>query len=298
VAATTDAVLLRVLAGGICGSDLPYFRGATPPGAVDGWSPAPGFPMHEVVGEVVAAGDPALARGTKVVGWAAESDAIAEYVLTRASDVAPYDPGLAPATAILLQPLACVIEALDRVPGIDGARVAVLGQGPIGVLFSHVARSRGARQVVAVDRVDRADVARRFGVDEFVHTSSDRWAATVSDARRPDVVIECVGHQPTTLNDAVRAVAMDGVILYYGIPDDLVYPVPLLQLLRKRLTLLTTMTKDRSGAVARACDYLVHHPELRELYVTHRFPADDVERAFTVGAVPTAGRLKVALTMA
>lgn len=292
------AVLLRVLAGGICGSDLPYFRGGTPPDASTGWAPAPGFPLHEVVGEVVAAQDSGLEPGTRVVGWAAASDAIAEYVLTGVSDVAPYDRALPPTTAILLQPLACVLEALDRVPGVGGARVAVLGHGPIGALFSQVAKHRGARHVTAIDRVDRAELAGCFGVDEFVHASSDDWSASLSDADRPDVVIECVGHQPTTLRDAIRAAAPDGTILYYGIPDDQVYPIALLQLLRKRLTLVTTMTRDRSRAIVRAGEHLAAHPGLRDGYVTHHFPVDDVQRAFELGAVPAAGRLKVALSMA
>ena len=60
-------VLLRTLAGGICGSDLPYFRGAHPLPEVPGLtgrlaSELPGFPMHEVVGEVVASRHPDTAE--------------------------------------------------------------------------------------------------------------------------------------------------------------------------------------------------------------------------------------------
>src|SRR3954449_7513216 len=48
-------VLLATRAGAICGSDLPNFRGGVwpPPAAEDGWGAtrAPGFPMHELVGE-------------------------------------------------------------------------------------------------------------------------------------------------------------------------------------------------------------------------------------------------------
>src|ERR1700733_5601326 len=64
-------VLLRVITGGICGSDIPYFRGVHPipevPGLVGRLSAElPGFPMHEVVGEVVASRHPETAVGSYV----------------------------------------------------------------------------------------------------------------------------------------------------------------------------------------------------------------------------------------
>ena len=51
-------VLLRVIVGGICGSDLPYFKGreggryGTRPAGGGPAEPPPGAPLHEVVGEV------------------------------------------------------------------------------------------------------------------------------------------------------------------------------------------------------------------------------------------------------
>jgi threonine dehydrogenase-like Zn-dependent dehydrogenase len=74
-------VLLRTLAGGICGSDIPLFAGAPPlPSATQGATEVgrPGVPMHEVAGEVVASRDPGLRCGARVVGWASSANAIAE----------------------------------------------------------------------------------------------------------------------------------------------------------------------------------------------------------------------------
>src|ERR1700761_2356911 len=67
-------VLLRVIIGGICGSDLPYFKGREVPYGVRpaGGGPAvppPGAPLHVVVGEVNATRDDALPNGSVVVGW-------------------------------------------------------------------------------------------------------------------------------------------------------------------------------------------------------------------------------------
>lgn len=142
-------VLLRVLAGGICGSDLPAFAGRRTPHGVDrgaATAAPPGFPLHEVVGEMV-------------VGWATRFDALAERIVTRGGDVASFDPGLRPEHAVMLQPLACVLHAAEQVGDIRGLRVAVLGPGPIGLLFCHVLKAGGATSVTGVDRVDRSDFA-------------------------------------------------------------------------------------------------------------------------------------------
>jgi threonine dehydrogenase-like Zn-dependent dehydrogenase len=51
--------LVRVLAGGVCGSDLPYFKGHLPLWFGDrtaGVTSIPGFPLHEIVGEVLVPG--------------------------------------------------------------------------------------------------------------------------------------------------------------------------------------------------------------------------------------------------
>lgn len=299
--ALTAGAVLRVLAGGVCGSDLPYFKGAMTTDVVLGLAaptpPAPGFPMHEVVGEVVETRHPNLRPGMRVVGWSAATDAIAEYTAVRGGDVAEYDPALDPGTAILLQPLACVIEAVDRLGDVSGASAAVIGQGPIGILFSHVLKTRGAARVAGVDRIDRGDIAAIFGVDEAVHASSDRWVAGLTPGDRPEVIVESVGHQAGTLNDAIRSAAPGARILYFGIPDEAQYPVALLAALRKRLTIHATVTYDKRGSLLRAANHLHEYPFLTEAYVTDRYPVDQVTAAFTRAITPVVGKLKVVLSM-
>ena len=140
-------VVLRMLAGGICGSDLPKFAGTKGLVAdVDG-SIVPGrlgAPLHEVVGAVEASCHPELRVGDRVVGWASRSDGLAEWVISDGDRLRPYCPSLTPADAVVIQSLACVVEALGRVP-VAGRDVAILGLGPIGLLFAHLARTRGAR---------------------------------------------------------------------------------------------------------------------------------------------------------
>jgi NADPH:quinone reductase-like Zn-dependent oxidoreductase len=70
-------VLVALEHGGICGSDLPYFRAGGRVVAERG-RPAgapPGFPLHEIVGRVRATRDPGVSVDDRVVGWASASNA-------------------------------------------------------------------------------------------------------------------------------------------------------------------------------------------------------------------------------
>ena len=293
-------VLLRVRAVGICGSDLPVYRGQitlTRPSSEKSGARLPGYPSHEVAGTVVASRHPDLEVGTEVAGWATRHDALAEYTITRGDSVAPYDPALPPEHAVALQSLACVLPLVDRLPPLAGRHVAVIGQGPLGLLFSHVAKSAGARLVTGVDRVDRTDLAKSFQVDNPVQAASDRWARTLADDERPDVVIEAVGHQTSTLTHAIEAVAPDGHVLYFGVPDDEYYPIPMNTVLRKNLTLHSGFTRDRRKALRDAGEYVRRHPNLLPDYVTHVLSADEAQRGYEIANTPSVGRVKVVLTV-
>lgn len=293
-------VLLRSMAGGICGSDIPHFRGVTHAACGANGVILPnrvGFPMHEVVGEVVATRDPGIAAGACVVGWAGQSEGLAEYVVCDGEQIAEYDRALPPSLALVLQPLACVLFAAGRLD-VRGKRVAVLGLGPIGLLFAHVLKASGAAHVTGVDPVDRVPVARRFGLDESLQTTSRSWAECLNEADRPDVVIEAVGHQISTLEHAVAAVADSGWVSYFGVPDDRVYPINMEQMVRRNLTLVAGVTRDCRRMLRQAGDYVGRHPELPGDLVTHRFAAADAQQAYEVAAVPAFGRLKVVLEMA
>lgn len=294
------SVLLRVLAGGICGSDVPNFRGnralvATEDGGLA--ARLPGYPLHEVVGDVVASRDPAVEVGTRVVGWATGLNGLDEYVVTRGDSVQSYDPQWAPTTAVMLQPLACALYAVEQLGDIAGAGVTVLGQGPIGVLFSHVLKQAGAARVTGVDRVDRSAHRATFDIDDVVHATTARWVGTLTDADRPDVVVECIGHQVATLTHAIDAIRFGGRIFYFGVPDDPVYPMPMNTFLRKNLTLILGFTIERRRVLREADAYLTRFPDLTTAYVTDVLPAARAQEAFATAAHPESHRLKVVLDM-
>ncbi|EFG76915.1 GroES-like protein [Mycobacterium parascrofulaceum ATCC BAA-614] len=291
-------VLLRFMAAGVCGSDLPAFRGARGrlPGD-DGTSAAEkdGFPIHEVVGEVIASRHPEHRTGDRVVGWASGFDGMMERVISNGDGLAPYDPALTPAQAVGLQPLACVLYACEQLPDLAGKHVAIIGQGSIGLLFSYVAKAAGARRVTGVDPVDRSSVATTFGVDDAVRATSDRWVSRLAAPDRADVVIEAVGHQVATLGHAIDAAAPGGTVFYFGVADDDAYPINMRAMLRNNLTLKSGVTLDRRRMLELAGKFAAEHPRLLATYLTHTFGVDDVQGAFELACRPDPERVKIAI---
>jgi L-iditol 2-dehydrogenase len=292
-------VLLRMAAGGLCGSDAPYFLGAANRWAAEpaGRGSAPGFPLHEVVGEVVVSTDPDLVAGQLVVGWASSFDGLAEYVVADAGGVWPYGDRLPPEEEVLVQPLACVLSAVERLGDLAGKDCAVIGQGAIGLLFAHVLKAWGARSVTTVDRVDRSAVAAQVGVDEFVWAGSGEWSRTVAGDRRPDVVVEAVGHQTQTLQHALDVAGEFGRIFYFGVPDDPVYPLDMEAMIRKNLTVMSGGAVDRRRLLAQGDAHLRAHPWLADVLITHRFPVAQAQQAYELAFRSPGDRLKVVLSM-
>ena len=158
---------------------------------------------------------------------------------------------LPPIHATVIQPLCTVLYAVRRLGDVRGARVAVIGQGSIGLLFSYALKAAGAGHVTGVDPIDRRDVADAFGVDATEWSTSSQWAASLGDGARPDIVVEAVGHQAATLEDAVEAVAHGGTVLAFGVPDETHYAFPFARFFRKDATLLAGVTQDRRAVAGR-----------------------------------------------
>lgn len=291
--------LVKIRRAGICGSDTALFRGRVssvpiPEGRLA--ADFPGFPLHEIVCDVVGGDDPALPAGTRAVGWAQPMTGLAEYTVTTNTSLMPVPEGWDDARAVTVQPLGCVVDTVRRIGDLRGLRVGVVGMGPFGLLFSHVAKAAGAEWVVGVDPVDRLDVAGFFGVDEFVNTPSDRWARSLTDEERPHLIIEAVGHQASTLADAVLAVRNSGTIFYFGVPDDSHYVLPMQQLFRKDITLRGGTVLDRRGALRQGIEYLSSHPEVHDLIATHEFPVERATDAYAAASSRDPRVLKVQLS--
>jgi L-iditol 2-dehydrogenase len=132
------------------------------------------------------------------------------------------DPGVSFRRAALTEPLACVLRGVEESDIAPGRRVAVIGAGPIGLMFVVLARLRGATVLAAGRNVGRLDKAREMGADVTLSMGEgDDLAGRLRElcpGGGPDVVIEAAGGAETC-DAAVRAVRKGGLVnLFAGCP--------------------------------------------------------------------------------
>lgn len=237
--AANDDVLLKVERTGICGTDLHIL--STPPG-----HPAtPGSILgHEYVATVVDAGAGVthLQRGDRVVidpnitcglcqycrlgmtnvcermttlgifrhGGLAEFNVAPAKSLHRISNDVPVE------RAALAEPLACVWHAFEKASLVPGESVAILGAGPIGLLFLLLFKSAGAGKVFLVEPADfRRQQAEALGADGALNPKTENAASEIKAATGlgADIVVDAVG---SLLPEALAMVRFGGRVVLFG----------------------------------------------------------------------------------
>jgi L-iditol 2-dehydrogenase len=124
--------------------------------------------------------------------------------------------------AALTEPLACVVHGFSQTEPQAGDTMVVIGAGPIGLMFIHVAQLHGLRVIAVVKRNDQIAAARLFGASEVVQIAADvDTVAAVrgftDNVRGADIVIEAVA-TPATWESAVAMVRKGGVVNFFGGP--------------------------------------------------------------------------------
>jgi alcohol dehydrogenase len=217
--------VVRVIAAGICGTDLELLRGYA------GFS---GVPGHEFVGVVEAAppadgawigrrvtgeitvgcgrcdGCRSAGRGhcdrRTVLGIIGRDGAFADCLALPASNLHAVPDEVADEAAVLVEPLAAACRVLEQIAVAPGTACAVVGPGRLGLLVALVLRDAGASVTIVGRGEARLGLARALG---FAAMSSDAAAAL---ARRLDLVVDATGH-PDGLATARHLVRPRGTIV-------------------------------------------------------------------------------------
>ena len=237
-------VLLRIDGATTCGTDLKVWRRGGHPRMLR--VPCPFG--HEMAGTVAAAGaqvnawregDAAVLANSASCGGCPPcragrenlcedlryvNGAFAEYVLVperfvlRSLHQRP--AGLAAAAAAVAEPLACVLHGLEDMRPDPGREVAVLGAGPIGLLFVAELTRRGHPVTVSDAEVARLRVAARMGATAVIRAQGDgedgeQLREAASGGSGFALVIEATG-SPAAWSDALAAVAVGGTVVLFG----------------------------------------------------------------------------------
>ena len=172
---------IRMLAAGICSTDLELQRGYY------GFSGTPG---HEFVGEVTEAADTSwigkrvagdinlacgkcawCARGLgrhcphrTVLGIVKHPGAFREFLTLPVANLHPVPAKLTDDQAVFIEPVAAACEILDQVKVRAGTRIAVLGDGKLGLLIAQVLAGHGAKVHLLGRHKDKMKLVERAGI--------------------------------------------------------------------------------------------------------------------------------------
>jgi L-iditol 2-dehydrogenase len=258
-------LLVKVMASGICGSDvMEWYR----------IKKAPVVLGHEITGEIVEVGD-GVDR-YKVGGRVFVSHHVpcntcryclsGHYTACETLHKTNYDPGgfaeyirvpqinvdrgvlplpddVSFEDGTFIEPLACVLRG-QRLAGMQpGHSVLVMGSGISGLLHVKLARASGAGRIIATDINEyRLNMARRFGADDVIHADEDipTRVREVNDKRFADLVIICTSAFSAFVQ-ALKSVDRGGTVLFFAPTEPGVeIPVPVTELWRNEVTLMTS----------------------------------------------------------
>ncbi|MDA8170368.1 MAG: alcohol dehydrogenase catalytic domain-containing protein [Nitrospiraceae bacterium] len=302
-----DEILVRMMASGICGTDvIEWYR----------QQKAPRVLGHEMAGEVVETGSrvSGFRKGDRVFVshhvpcYECDHCRNSDYTACEALHTGNYEPGgfseyiRVPAMnvrygtfllpegmryeeAAMIEPLACVIAGQRQLEIGKRDTVLVIGAGVSGLLHIQMAKLKGAI-VVATDISEyRLGKALEFGADHVFHADEFSEDALKNKkinksglARR---VIVCAGARQA-LDHAVRSVGRRGVILFFAVPaDDICLP----------------SARFWRDEIAVSFSYGAAPDDLREALalieggkvnagkmITHRYPLSDIQKGFALVA--------------
>lgn len=122
--------------------------------------------------------------------------------------------------AAMVEPLACVLRGLHETNVEIGDTVAVIGAGPVGLMFVQVAKLAGCNVIAVVKRDSQVAFAKKLGADEIVQITNvqdpvDAVRALTPDRRGADVVVEAVG-RPEAWEQAIEMVRRGGTVNFFG----------------------------------------------------------------------------------
>jgi threonine dehydrogenase-like Zn-dependent dehydrogenase len=299
--AKPDDVLLRVERASICGTDIHIV--SSPPG-----HPAtPGSVLgHEYVATVEETGggvehlrpgdrvviDPNITCGlcrycrmglTNVCSQMTtlgiyRDGGLAEFNLAPARALHRISRSVPPESATLAEPLSCVLHAFERAALTLGESVAILGAGPIGLLFLMLSKAAGAGRVFLLEPVEfRRRMAREFGADEAFDPNSEDCGAEINAATGigVDLVVDAAGSQ---LPEALDLVRPGGRVLLFGLNQHAVRPFNQYLPTRKEVTILGSFIQRTE--FPKAVRLLEAGILPMERLVTHRLRLDRIGEGF------------------
>lgn len=237
-----NQVLVKIMKIGICGSDIHVYHGTHP------FTSYPVTQGHEVSAKIVKLGSEVqglkvgqkvtiepqvycgkcypcrhgkynLCEKLKVMGFQTTGTA-SEYFGVDASKVTPIPDSMTYSEGAMLEPLAVTVHAAKRYPEMKGAKVAILGCGPIGILLAQSCKALGAEKVMITDVSNyRLNLATKCGVDFAVNTKEKNFGEALTECLgedKADVIYDCAGND-VTMGQAIKYARKGSTIILVAV---------------------------------------------------------------------------------
>jgi 2-desacetyl-2-hydroxyethyl bacteriochlorophyllide A dehydrogenase len=295
-----DEIVVEVAEAGICGTDLHIYRN-------EYQSAFPVIGGHEFAGRIIELGkdvrgfqigdrvsvDPNLNCGechfckllqtNHCLNWQAvgvtRPGAFAEFVAVPARACYAIPDGMSDAQASCIEPVSCVVYALNRMRIHPGDDALIFGAGPMGLLLVQALRHGGAARIVAVEKEPaRRTLAEKMGA---LALASDPIPADRLRELAPygfPVVIDATG-APAVIAQALRYLAPRGQYLQFGVaPQGETVPWAPYEIFRRDLTIIGSfaLCYTFQPAIAWLANGVIDINPL----ISHTLPLADFERGF------------------
>lgn len=307
-------VLVKVMAAGICGSDIPraYQTGAHVHPIVIG---------HEFSGKVVEVAADVdggwlnknvgifplipcrecgpcqnkqyeMCRNYSYLGSRADGG-FAEYVAVPKDCLIELPEGVSFKAAAMLEPMAVAVHAMRQIGAEKKDNIVICGLGTIGLFLSMFLKEAGVENIFVIGNKDfQKERVLAMGISEDSYCEMrtqdvSEWVMQKTDGRGADVFFECVGKNET-FSQAVDLTAPAGRVMLVGNPhsDMGLEKAVYWKILRNQLIVKGTWNSSFTGEANDdwhyVLDALSRGKIVPEQMITHRFSLDELEQGFHI----------------
>ena len=294
-------VLVKCSHIALCGSNMGQYTGEGLWADIDFPNPV-GWAGHENIGIIEESRCDGWEPGELVLAQPQGYYGFAEYIVSRPPAIARLPKDAADIAALVVaQPLATVLRALTKTENVIAKRCAVIGQGPMGLIFTHVLRLMGASGVIATDPLDwRLEWSKRYGADCVINPSKQDTVEVVSEltgGEMLDFVVDAAG-RAESLSTAAMLCKPHGRLFVFGMPHYEKQEFPWYRVFRNNIQINTCVGPECGPFFQTAADMVLDErcAALGEM-VTPRMPWDKAPEAFEMYANCAKDSLKLTLEL-
>ena len=283
----------------VCGSDIYLEYDADLP--EEHFPLAPGKPVHECAGVVVESRDPDYKEGQRVIVIPDEAAGAAEYVVQTADRLIRLPEWGGLDDWVMCQHSGTALYSAKKWGNAVGKRIAVLGQGGIGLSFTLFASKQGAAQVVGIDLEEyRCEKALELGATGTINASTDNVQEAgkeLTGGKLFDVVVDASGSRDG-LDTCVGLARDEGQVISFSLTGNKPLSFNHPNWMGKNLQLNATVIAATSQPVQEIRELV----ELRDrgwadpgLLKTHEMSFDQLPEAYEVYRKREDGVIKIAV---